>query len=95
MDKSSSKSPDQKRGVGADSGLGKHRPSKGENSNKYDGAGAASAGSSNIENLKRNLKSKSKLKKNIKGSDDDDFGSGGDDNGTSDQKVKKVGIIFY
>jgi hypothetical protein len=37
MDKSASISPDQKRGIGADSGLGKHRPSKGENqSNKYD-----------------------------------------------------------
>jgi hypothetical protein len=30
------------------------------------------------------LKSKSKLKKNMKGSDEDDFGSGGDDNGTGD-----------
>lgn len=85
MDKNASMSPDQKRGMGAESGLGRQRPSKGENqSNKYDGAGAASAGSSNIENLKSNLKSKSKLKKNMKGSDDDDFGSGGDDNGTGD-----------
>jgi hypothetical protein len=34
--------------------------------------------------LKSNLKSKNKLKKNMKGSDEDDFGSGGDDNGTGD-----------
>jgi len=26
----------------------------------------------------------------MKGSDEDDFGSGGDDNGTGDQKTKKV-----
>jgi hypothetical protein len=31
MDKNASMSPDQKRGMGAESGLGRQRPSKGEN----------------------------------------------------------------
>ena len=30
----------------------------------------------------------------MKGSDDDDFASGGDDNGTGDQKTKKVRIVI-